>query len=92
MGVDFLDLSFQVEKQFGVRLEPDDLRDEWMANGGDCTAGHLHDVICEKCRASGLPIRRGSWNRLRIALVRTLGVSVSEVTRDAWLRRDLDFD
>lgn len=92
MGLDFLDLSFELEKQFGVRLEPADLVDEWMAHGGDCTAGHLHKVVCDKCLANDLPVPRGSWNRIRIALVKTLGVAVSEVTRDAWLRRDLDFD
>jgi hypothetical protein len=91
MGVDFLDLSFEVEKQFGIRLEPDDLRPVWMTHGGDCTVGNLHDLIVEKCRSANVPVPRTSWNRLRIALVKSLGVRVDRIKRDAWLRRDLDF-
>ena len=91
MGVDFLDFSFEIEKQFGVRLEPADLIDQWNANGGDCTAGQLHEIVCEKCRDSGVAVPRSSWNRIRVALVRALGVRVKEVKPDAWLRRDLGF-
>jgi hypothetical protein len=92
MGIDFLDLSFELEKQFGVPLEPADLIDIWRTQGNDCTAGQLHEIMCDKCCRICLPVPRSSWNRVRIALVKTLGVSVREVTPGAWLRRDLDFD
>ena len=91
MGVDFLDLSFEVENQFGIRLEPDDLWPVWIAHGSDCTVGDLHDLIVENCRSANVSVPRTSWNRVRIALVKSLGVRVGRIKRDAWLRRDLDF-
>jgi hypothetical protein len=86
------DTSFALEQQFGVRLDIHELRNEWNANGNDCTAGRLHEMVCDKCRDSGIPVPRSSWNRVRVALVRTLGVAVAEVKKDAWLRKDLECD
>jgi hypothetical protein len=92
VGIDFLDVSFELEKQFGVRLEPEDLLPVWTARGNDCTVADLHDVVVQKCRLMNLRVPRSSWNRIRIALVKSLGVPVREMKRDAWLRKDLEFD
>jgi hypothetical protein len=91
VGVDFFDVALELEELFGVGIEPDDLLPVWRLNGNDCTAGDLHELVCKKCLAAGVSVPRGSWNRVRIALVKGLGVSPSEVKQDAWLRRDLQF-
>jgi hypothetical protein len=92
MGIDFLDVAMELEKQFGVLIEPDDILDLWKLHENDCTAADLHDVICRKCKMVGVPVPRRSWNRVKSSLVRSLGVRPSQVKRDAWLRRDLRFD
>jgi hypothetical protein len=91
MGVDFLDLSFEIEKQFGIRLVPDDLLPIWTARGNDCTVADLHVTVVEKCRSANLKLPRSSWNRIRIAVVKSLGVAVKEVTPEARMRKDLGF-
>ena len=90
MGVDFLDMVIELERLFTVRIEPDDLHSIWMiSDRKDCTAGELHDLVCRKCISCGVPVPRSSWNRVKIALVKSAGVKPSEITRDKWLRRDL---
>lgn len=92
MGVDFLDLSMELEKRFGVRIEPDDVLTLWTSHENDCTAGQLHDLVCGKCRELGLIVPRSSWNRVKIALVNSLGVYPSEIKKDTWLKRELGFN
>lgn len=92
MGIDFLDFAFAIERQFGVRLDVADLLDDWRANGNDCTVGRLHEIVCDKCRKSGLPVPRSSWNRIRIALANSLGCKVSQITPGAYWRRELGFN
>lgn len=91
MGVDFLDIAFEIEKLFGVRITPADLFEspEWDHDKKDCTAGALHRVICQKCEAAGLTVPRSSWNRMRLALMRAVAVAAEEVQEEAWLIRDL---
>ncbi len=91
MGIDFLDVVLELETLFGVRLEAYDILPTWNSQMNDCTVRDLHDIVCQKCLASGVKVPRSSWNRVKIALVKSLGVSPSEVTKDAWLRRDLGF-
>ncbi len=92
MGLDFLDVAFEIEKQFGVRISASDLveSDEWDALENDCTAGALHRIICRKCELEGIPAPRSSWNRMRIALMKSAGVGADEVKDGAWLVHDLD--
>lgn len=92
MGMDFVDFFYRLEKLFGIRLEPEDLFDEWRQNGNDCTAGRLHEIMCEKCRQKALPVPTSSWTRIRLAIARTLACPVKDVKREVWLRRDLGFD
>jgi len=92
MGLDFIDTSFEVEKLFGIRLEHEDLLPVWTARGNDCTVSDFHDVVVNKCRSMNVPVPRSSWNRIRIALTKSLGVRIHRITRNAWLRKDLEFD
>jgi hypothetical protein len=92
MGIDFEDVSFRINEHFGVRLEVEDVADVCRENDFDCTAGQLHDIICEKCRRRGIPVPISSWTRIRLVLASTLSRRVKEVKRDAWLRRELGFD
>ena len=91
MGVDFLDLSFEVENQFAIRLEPDDLRSVWMAHDNDCTVGDLHDIIVQKCRSANVPVPRNqlesppncAWsNRLGCGSVRS---SATRGCEETWI-------
>ena len=91
MGIDFLDVVLELETLFDVRLEPGDILPARTSRKNDCTVGDLHEIVCRKCLACGVTVPQSSWNRVKIALVKSLGVSPSEVTRDAWLRRDLQF-
>lgn len=92
MGLDFLDVVFEIEKQFGVRICAADLTEseEWDASKNDCTAGALHRIICRKCEEEGVPVPRSSWNRMRIALMKSAGVAADEIKEGAWLVHDLD--
>jgi hypothetical protein len=92
MGLDFLDVAFEIEKQFSVRITPADLTEspEWDVEKNDCTAGGLHRIICQKCEAEGIAVPGGSWNRMRIALMKSAGVDADEVKEKAWLIQDLD--
>jgi hypothetical protein len=92
VGIDPIDLYLNVERRFGIRIDYDDVSSIWRSQGNDCTAGQLHDVVCKKCAECGVKVPRSSWNRLKLALVDTLGVKPSEVTKEAWLRRELGFD
>jgi len=89
MGMDVLDISYRIEKRFGVRLEPPDLVDACEANSYDLTAGMLHEIVCEKCQREGLEIPTSSWTRIRLILAETLAKPVREIKRDAWLCRNL---
>jgi hypothetical protein len=42
------------------------------------------------CRLLSVPI--SSWTRIRLICAKSVGCRIKEVTRDAWLRRDLGFD
>jgi hypothetical protein len=91
VGVDFLEVSIELEKHFGVRIEPDDIVPAWTAHSNDLTAGEFHDIVCKKCVAFGIKVPRSSWNRVKLAIARALGIRPSSIRKDAWLRRDLQF-
>ncbi|MCE9604946.1 MAG: hypothetical protein K8U03_08600 [Planctomycetia bacterium] len=91
MGLDFVSVFLEFERQFGVRLESADLRPEFASRERDLTAGRLHEIICEKCKASNIPVSRSSWNRFRWIIAKTLGIKANLIRRETWLRRELDF-
>ncbi len=90
MGVDFYSVMLELERQFGVRLEASDIRPEFGTSERDLTAGRLHDLVCSKCQSLNIPVPRSSWNRVRIAIAKSLGIKVKLVRRETWLRRELD--
>ena len=91
MGIDFLEVAIELEEQFGVRIEPDDLAKVWATGKNDCTAGQLHELVCRKCQSCGIPVPRSSWNRVKFALSSALGISPARITTGARLRGDLEF-
>jgi hypothetical protein len=92
MGLDFVEVSLEIESLFGVRLEPEHLLEVWQSHGNDCTVGEFHAAVCQLCEDSGRPVPRSSRNRVRVALARATGISPAKITMDAWLRRDLGFN
>jgi hypothetical protein len=91
VGLDFFEASIEIEKLFGVRLEPDHIIPIWQSKNNDCTVGDLHDIVSQLCLSSGLKVPRSSRNRIRLALARALAVSPRKIDMGTWLRRDLDF-
>lgn len=93
MGIDLLDVSFRVERVFGVSPRGEHYNQLCLQHDPpDFTAGELHDLICKLCRAEGKPVPYSSWSRLRLVLVDTLGVNPSQVLKDARIIRDLGAD
>jgi hypothetical protein len=92
MGLDFVEMSIELETLFGVPIEAEDMEPVWAAGGGDCTAKDLHDLVVRKCQASGVTVPRSSWNRVRLAMARAIGVSPYKIKPETLLKRDLQFD
>lgn len=90
MGIDHLDLQFQLEKRFGVRFR----RAEMFARARrrvppDTSVGELHEYVCRKLRRLGRPAPPDSWQAVREVVARTLSVKVDEVGEESLLVRDL---
>ncbi len=90
MGIDFLDLTFRIEKLLGVTLDNDDWFESAKGRArGDMTAGELHFLVGVKLREAELPVPWSCWTRVRVAVAETAGVPIHEVKRDSWLCEDL---
>ena len=96
MGVDFLDLTFQIEKRFSIKTNRDDVRliePCWLSRKPpDITAGELHDWVLKLCHARNVNVPHSSWNRVRLALATTVGKPPQIIHRDTLIRRDLGFE
>lgn len=90
MGMEFLDITFRAEKQFGVKLRMRDfVRLNCIPATRDPTAGELHDWICQACRAAGKPVPHSSWHRVKRIIVDATGLSPSVIRKDSLLSADL---
>ena len=93
MGVDLLDLRFRVEHEFGVDPAGEPLRRiAIQRQPPDITAGELHDLICDLCRAAGTPVPSDSWRRLTLILSAVSAVDPSEITKESGLIHDLGME
>jgi hypothetical protein len=90
VGIDFLDIEFRIEKEFGIALQVSDLNSVSDARDrSDITAGELHFIIGCKLRESGRPVPRSIWNKVRIVLSQALGVSPHSIKPESWIIKDL---
>jgi hypothetical protein len=79
---------FELERQFGWRLEPNEYLVAWNANG-DLTAGQLHEIVRDGLRSRGIEATTDTWEPVRTAIHRALDVDLDEITENARLRGDL---
>jgi len=89
MGIDWIEIRFNIEKRFGIRITHEDFRHLEAIGRADLTAGELHDIICTKLRSLGHPVPISSWNSLRLELAHALGISPFSIRRSSWLTADL---
>jgi hypothetical protein len=90
--MDALDVSFRLEKQFGIKIGRFDW-DRIPCHGKpiDTTAGELHDWVVRPCVEQNIPVTHSSWHAVKKVLAEALHVSPWKITRSSWLKRDLGF-
>lgn len=92
MGLDLLDLTFRLEKAFGIKVAQADLlklesgRFPW-----DVTAGELHLWVVQICNERGVKFPPSSWNRVRLELAKVVGKPPQVIRRETLVVRDLGF-
>lgn len=94
MGLDFLDLIFRLERQFGTKISRSQLdamiRDR---DPPDMLAGELFEYVRKKARPGGVYDEEmdaeSLWPMFQLAVSDSMGVHVDEVTEDKWLIREL---
>ena len=94
MGIDLLDLAFRLERQFGVRVSPDQFSKLAMRNDPpDIRVGDLFDLLRGEVPRFGildLELDAHSlWPIYQRAISDALGVDLDEVTNDKGLIHDL---
>jgi hypothetical protein len=93
--MDLLDFIFRIEKRFGFKTDPEDVRmldPLWTRRKPpDVTAGELHEWVVKLCEARGMVVPRSSWNAVRLELAKVLCKPPQTIRRDTWVVRDLGF-
>lgn len=99
MGVDWLDLTFRLEKRFDIKITRADfevLDQEISAKRGhlklpDVTAGEIHDWIVALCQSKGVKKPHSSWTRVRIAFGQTTATVPQRIHRETFIVMELGF-
>ncbi len=90
MGLDFLDLSFAIEKRYGIGIDALDLEAVMQfRQPPDVTAGEIHFALGMRLAEMELPVPNSLWNGVRVALAQVLSVSPHEIKPGTWLIKDL---
>lgn len=97
MGVDFLDITWRLEKEFEVKLSQSKLIEILETRRNANPESFVDDVrVCEfvlwverAVRLQNPTANRDVFERIKKHLIATLCVDEDEVTPDAWLDRDL---
>jgi len=90
MGMVLLDVTFRVERAFGIDMP----RDGWsemgiQRAGDDVTVGQYHAYIRAQCEAQGKPIPTDSWPVLVRLICDASGCRENEITPQTWLIKDI---
>lgn len=89
-ALDWLDIVYRVERDFGVLLAAADFEGLSPAARWGLTAGQLWGVIEARLGAIGSPVPPDGWGRLVTILTQALNVKPEQVTPDSRLYADLD--
>jgi hypothetical protein len=94
MGVDILDLTFRLERRFGIKIRRDDLVKLIEKNEPpDVTVGQLFDFV--RSRADRVALLDDEmdadliWLMFQREVSDALGVEPGEVLKGSWIIRDL---
>ena len=99
LGLDYLDLTFRIEKRFGIKINRDDHRtlEQWAVERRphmkphDLSAGEVHDWVVKLCEDRGVKVPHSSWNRVKLELARIVGKPPQNIRRETLVVRDLRF-
>jgi len=96
MGIDCLDFSHRVEKEFGVRLKMDETfpveRDvKGRVVGADITAGAVVKWVEATLIKHGKAVPEDCWPRVRVCIAETVQISPEDVSLESRLIRDIGF-
>jgi len=96
MGIDLLDISFRIEREFGVRPKMQDLVfPETSRRIHDPTAGELFEFLLRSLPASELDTRPADeeiWRRLQLIIADVCYIPPTAVIPTARLHADLGCD
>lgn len=89
MGVDFLDMTFRLEKSFGIQKLPIS-KFEFVDNDRhrDSEAGKVLSFVC-RILVEKMRIPHSSWHRVQLCVARACDVPRIKVKPQSWLIKDL---
>src|SRR5262245_9126801 len=79
-GIDWLDIGFRLEREFGVALSGTDFAALSAEARAALTAGQLWGSVASRLRAAGRTPPEDGWGRLARALSEALNVPAERVT------------
>jgi hypothetical protein len=91
MGMDLIDLTFRLEKSFGIAIDGRDWETLPKRIPFEVTAGEMHDWVVELCGLRGVEIPWSSWNRIRLELSHVVNMPPNQIRRASLLVRALGF-
>lgn len=94
MGVDWLDLHFRLEREFGITLTPDITQPHIARLSSDrprksVTAGEVLEMVVAACSAQDRPVPPSAWTRVKRCIAQTGGVSPKRIRQTSLLNEDL---
>lgn len=101
MGIGLLDLIFRVEREFGVKLERNDVME--MLHSGNASNpphGFLTDIqvrdfvklVKESIAGQNVETAMDLYDRVTRQIVESRGVDDSEINPDTWMVKDLGLE
>jgi acyl carrier protein len=94
IGIDLLDISFRLERRFGVKVTHDDFMKLFIERESrDIVVGDLFALVHQRMPSGGIVDSEVDadvlWLIFQSAISDTLGVDHEDITKDAGLFRDL---
>jgi hypothetical protein len=88
-AIDWLDVVFRMEREFGISLTGDDFAGLSRENRLSLTAGQLWEVVAAKINQAGHDVPGDSWGRVVSELAEALNVPRKRISPDARLYAEL---
>lgn len=88
-GLDWLDVLYRIEHEFGAAFERSDFEAIPAEARSQLTAGQLWDLVAAKLRQSGRPVPEDGWDRVVAVLSESLNLRRDRIAPDSRLYEDL---